>query len=95
MDLKKLGNILFFGGLLAVIVALIWWYNFYGSMAMDGGGKLSDVFSCLYSGGGMCGLAKGLSQLTGKTAYEPLVFQVGLIALLVGGVLKATVKSDD
>ena len=91
MDLKKLSNILFFGGLLMVIVALIWWHNSYGS----GGGKLSDMLSCLYSSGGMCGLAKGMLQLVGKTVYEPLVFQIGAIATVIGLVLKFSAKSGD
>ena len=95
MDMRKLGNILFFGGLLMLIVALIWWWNFYGSAARQDGGKASDVLSCLYSSGGLCGLAKGLAQLVGKTAYEPLVFQIGAVAAVIGGVLKATTKSDD
>jgi hypothetical protein len=95
VDYKKLANILFYGGLILLFSALIWWWRFYGPMTKDGGAKLGDMLGCLYSNSGLCGLATGLSQLTGQTAYEPKLFWVGLVAAVVGGILKATRKSDD
>ena len=74
--------------------ALIWWWRFFGPMTKDGGGKLGDMFNCLYSSSGLCRLATGMLQFVGKTAYDPKLFWAGAIALVIGGVLKATLKSD-
>jgi hypothetical protein len=92
MDTKKLAHILFIGGIVTLIAALLWWAAFYGQIVKELGGNLSDAFSCLYSSGGACGMAAGIAQMIGKTPYSPFVFWIGAVGLAVGGLMKVTLK---
>jgi len=95
MDTKKLAHILFVGGIIFLVAALLWWAMFYGGIVKELGGKLSDAFSCLYSSGGACGMAAGIAQMIGKTPYSPFVFWIGAVSITVGGLMKATLKPQD
>jgi hypothetical protein len=92
MDTKKLANMLFNGGIILLVAALLWWATFYGGIVKQLGGTLSDAFSCLYSSGGSCGLAAGIAQMLGKTPYSPFIFWIGALGFAVGGLMKATLK---
>lgn len=95
MDTKKLAHILYTGGMILLFTALFWWANFYSPIVKGLGGNLSDAFSCLYSSGGACGIVGNISQMTGKTPYSPYVFWIGALGVAVGGLMKATFKSQD
>ena len=92
MDFKKLGNLLTVLGAVTLVGACIWWFSFYSSVVRDigrvtGGGSDATVFdamSCLYSSSGICALVSGVSTLAGRTAYEPMLFWLGLAGLLSG-----------
>ena len=100
VDFKRLGNILTAAGAVVLIGACIWWFTFFTSVLRDlgrltGGGadaRLSDAVSCLYSSGGICALVSGASSLTGKTPYEPMLFWFGLAGLILGLLIRVTVK---
>lgn len=87
MNANKLGSILFKAGVLITMVAVVWWGMTYGQRAMDVGAGLNKALTCLYSSGGLCGMASSFSKLGGGTPYEPLVFWVGVLLLVAGLVL--------
>lgn len=92
MDVKKLAHSLIVAGLIAVIAALIWWNSFYAPIAHQLGRPLSDAYRCIYSSGGRCGLASGISQFIGKTPYDPVLFWVGVVCCAVGALFRVSVK---
>jgi hypothetical protein len=100
MDIKKLGNLLLIGGAVVLIAAVAWWYSFFSSIVSDvssagarGVVRVGDARSCLYSNGDFCGLISGAARFAGKTPYEPMIFWIGIGALVVGGLIRATAKS--
>lgn len=94
MDIKKLANIIFNGGIVFLFAAFLWWATFYGAIVKELNGNLSDAFSCFYSSGGVCGIAIGLAQMVGKTPYSPSVFWIGAVGLIIGGLMRSTLKKE-
>ena len=94
MDFKRLSGIVLALGVVGVLASVFWWYRFYGDLvaASRGTSKLGDAFPCLYSDAGGCGFVSGLSQLAGGTPYEPTVFWVSAGVLILGIVLRLSVK---
>ena len=100
MDFKKLGNALTAIGAVVLVMAFAWWLYFYNSLMKDfarlTGSRpdagLSDALSCLYSSSGACALVSGVGALAGRTPYEPMVFWLGLAALVLGVVVRYTAK---
>jgi hypothetical protein len=96
MDIRKLANILFIGGMILVVVALGWWSLFFGEIARQMGNSLSDVFECLYSNEGRCGLIIGYARMKDLTvfgpSYSPFVFWIGAVGMIVGGIMHASMK---
>lgn len=79
----KLGSLLFKAGVLVTLVAVVWWGLTFGQKAVELGAGFNKALTCLYSNGGLCSLAGGLSGST----YEPMAFWVGVGLLAVGLVL--------
>jgi hypothetical protein len=84
LDLNRLSKLGCSIGGIAVVISVVWWAKFYGSLASELDAELMSAFSCLYSTDGICGLAQGLAQIGGVTPYTPLLFWIGIV-LLVGG----------
>lgn len=93
MDIKKLANLLLALGILMLLAAIAWWVNFYAPIMKDLNAPLSDALDCLYSNAGACNLASGITQLLGKTPYNPLLFLIGAGAICVGVLLRLTIKA--
>lgn len=87
MNANKLSSVLFKAGVLVTLVAVVWWGFTYGQMALDLGSRFNKALTCLYTDGGLCAFAGGL---TGST-YEPAVFWVG-VGLLGAGILLGFLK---
>jgi hypothetical protein len=68
--------------------AVVWWANFYGDVVRGTNYTLSDAFSCLFNSSGVCSVVTGVSQLIGKSPYEPAVLWIGL-GILATGLLAA------
>lgn len=83
----KLSSLLFKAGIVVTLLAIVWWGFTYGQMAMDMGAGFDKAMNCLYSSGGLCGMASSFSKLGGGTPYEPLVFWAGVLLLIAGLVL--------
>ncbi|MEO8600183.1 MAG: hypothetical protein ABI656_10175 [bacterium] len=93
MDLKKLASLLLVLGIVLLVAATAWWANFYTPIMNDLNAPLSDALDCLYSNTGACNLATGITQLLGKTPYNPTLFLIGAGASVAGVLLRLTVKS--
>ena len=59
-----------------------------------GGGNIGDAFGCLYSSSGPCGFVSGLAQFDGVTPYNPVVFYIGIILLVIGIILFLSIKGE-
>jgi hypothetical protein len=100
MDFRRLGNILAALGAVVLAGAFIWWFQFYSSVASElkpvAGGKATlsvwDAKSCLYTSSDFCGLVSGGARLLGATPYEPMLFWAGLVALIIGVVIRLAAK---
>ena len=100
MDFKKLGNLLMAAGAVALVGAVIWWFSFYSSLARElgratggqGDASVFDAWTCIYSSSGVCALVAAVAPLTGKTAYEPMLFWLGLAGLIAGVVIRLSAK---
>ncbi|NMM37890.1 MAG: hypothetical protein HHJ09_10295 [Glaciimonas sp.] len=93
MDIKKLANLLLTLGIVLLLAAIAWWVNFYAPLMKDLNAPLSDALDCLYSNTGACNLASGITQLLGKTPYNPMLFLIGAGATCAGVLLRLTAKS--
>lgn len=101
MDFRKLGNILAVIGAAALVGAVAWWFVFYSNVVSElqnapggreAGAGIRDVWRCLYSSDGLCALISGGANLFGKTPYEPMLFWIGLVGLVVGVVVRLAAK---
>jgi hypothetical protein len=98
VDFKKLGNVLMIASAAVLVAAAIWWFSFYSSVVREIGqatgreGSVFDVVGCLYSSSGICGLVATVAVLAGKTAYEPMLFWLGLAGLILGVLIRFTAK---
>jgi hypothetical protein len=93
MDIRKLTNILLGAGVCLLVIALVWWNSFYGEIMKNLDARLSDALGCLYSSAGACGMASGIATFLGKSPYHPELFWAGMIILLIGIVMKASLRS--
>ncbi|BCW86945.1 hypothetical protein sos41_00710 [Alphaproteobacteria bacterium SO-S41] len=72
-------------GLVAGAVA--WWAGFYGWLANELGGSLSEVVPCLLVSDDTCALLAGVGGLTGRPVYSPVALWAGIAVLAIGIVL--------
>lgn len=86
-NLKTLSNNFAIGGIILILISALWWFSFYGAITSKMGANVTDAFSCLYSSNGVCAVASSMAQISGKTPYDPIVFWIGLIAAIAGGVI--------
>ena len=102
VDYRKLGNVLAVGGLLVLVGAVVWWFVFYSNVVKEmarfpilreTGTTLRDLWRCAYSSDGLCALISGGANAVGETPYEPKLFWLGLIALVIGVVIRLSAKS--
>jgi hypothetical protein len=83
MDIKNLSRIILIGGVVLFVVALIWWY-----VDFKGYGFSSGIFTCLYSSSSPCNVFVSADGMT----YRPVFFWIGTAAIIVGGVIKLSLK---
>lgn len=93
MDLKKLAHLLIALGCILTMAAVIWWAHYFGPIVDGMHSSLGKALDCLYSRDGMCALASGVSQLFGKSPYNPAIFWTGIGILSAGIVIRLTLKN--
>ena len=80
------------GGLVVTVTAIIWWAVFYGNIIGEGAqATLRQAFSCLYSNRGVCGFIPGMARASGRLAYSPSLFWLGVCLLLSGMAMRLLV----
>jgi hypothetical protein len=99
--MKAISKALKIIGVLTSLGAVAWWDIFFSSLfdqlksaANQAGPSLTEAIPCLYSTGGDCAIARGITTLAGKQPYEPLVLWIGLGALALGVILGIFSPSD-
>jgi hypothetical protein len=90
MDTRRLSTTLIVGGLGFTVLALIWFVVAYSGaleMASDyvGGDYASRLMACLYASSAIC---QGAAMLGDGPSYSPMLFWIGVIALLAGMVVR-------
>lgn len=85
MNQKRIALILFSAGVALVIVAIFWSlyaYSLIGGLVASKGLRPNAIFSCLYSFSERCGQLSTAHAERGTMAYSPLLFWLGVIAIL-------------
>jgi hypothetical protein len=90
MNNRKLSRILILGGIVLIVLAIVWFIaayaKFIDTMSQYGGGDaVSQMLSCLYSTPAIC---QGANYLSSGPSYSPAVFWIGVLALLAGVVMR-------
>jgi len=94
MDMQKLAVAVRSIGGIIILVALVWWYRFFGGLVEEADANLVEALPCLAIASGECGLAVGLASLIGITAYTPVVFWIGVAVLVAGVVISYSIKKE-
>ena len=90
IDMLVLCRNLFFAGLVALVVSLVWWWFFYMQVRGAVGPKDASLpISCLYAADDACG-ARGSST---SFAYHPFLTWIGLVLSIFGGMIWAILDS--
>lgn len=90
MDTRRFSLILILGGVVVTVLALVWFVTAYAD-AMDtasrfwGEDQPARLMTCLYSTPTIC---QGATMLSDGPGYSPIVFWIGVIALLGGIVVR-------
>lgn len=85
MNQKRIALILFSAGVALVIAAIFWSlyaYSLIGGLVASKGLRPNAIFSCLYSFSERCGQLSAAHAERGTMAYSPLLFWLGVIAIL-------------
>jgi hypothetical protein len=96
MDIRKLSQMLIIGGIVFIVLAVIWWMASYSSafdMSARYSGDSGSITSCLYSSSATCS-AWAMFGDSGGPSYSPAVFWIGVIALLAGVVMRFVAKDS-
>jgi hypothetical protein len=84
MMVSRIGRFFTAIGLVLLIAAWLWWLYAYRSAA---------AIDCLYLPGVTCPAAENLSPLVVLPPYDPMVLWVGVVAVLLGAVLRITARA--
>jgi len=90
--------VLFSGGVALVIAAIFWSlyaYSQVGGLVAAKGLRPNAIFSCLYSFSEHCGQLAAAHAERGSTAYSPLLFWLGVIAILASFALNLRKQRPD
>lgn len=96
MILKKVGLMLILGGIITALLSIAWFVTAYAE-TMDfvnqyGGADMSSkLIACLYSSPAIC---QGAAFLNDAPSYSPVVFWIGVIALLAGTIVRLSTKNS-
>lgn len=96
MDTRRLGLILLAGGAAGIVIALVWFAAAYDD-AMDMAGTFAGddyaarLMSCLYSSDPIC---QGATMFSDGPAYSPVLFWIGVVALLAGAAVLFASRSS-
>jgi hypothetical protein len=90
MDPRRLSLILLAGGAAVTLLALLWFATAFAE-AMDSASRFAgddyalSLIACLYSSPAVC---QGVALFSESPAYSPVVFWIGVVALLAGIVIR-------
>ena len=76
---KSIPQLLFLVGIVLLVISVVWWQQTFGIRA--------DFVKCLALSSGVCNIS-AIGKVFGGAGYNPIVFWIGLICLVVGIVTK-------
>lgn len=66
-------------GIIVMLGAVAWWYDFYSKVfAVTGAGdRTTQAVKCIFVNNGECGVITSTAELFGFTPYHPMAFWIG------------------
>jgi putative oxidoreductase len=91
MDSRKLGRVVVFIGVAAIIASHVWWASYFNLVFRHLGANppLRSPLGCLLFTSDLCAQAKATAKVTNFPEYTPLAMWAAIIILLIGIVLVA------
>ena len=87
--MRRFSQLLFIAGVGALLFALIWWFIFWRAVVQRLGGDIADALPCLaIENSTYCSAINLVSDLSGKTPYEPALLWAGFLALLLAVIIR-------
>lgn len=95
MKAKFVVNIFTGLGALMSVASLIWWGVVYYFVSKQNGESMWGSLDCVYSIGTDCNFLRAMAWLRGIYPYEPLLFWMGAMTLLMCVILRLSFADDD
>ena len=97
MDARKLGRVVVFFGVAAIIASMAWWASYF-NLVFRGLGTTPPImhpFGCLLFTSDLCAQAKATAKVANFPEYSPLALWVAIVILVIGIVLVARSRSTE
>jgi hypothetical protein len=94
MKTKSMLNIFTGIGALLTVLSFFWWALVYHFVSKQNGESMWSSVNCLYSIGTDCNFLRAMGWLRGVDPYEPLLFWMGLMMLLISRLVMSSLKKD-
>ena len=87
--MRRFSLLLLISGLGALIAAVLWWFLFWRAVVKRLGGSISDALPCLaIENSTYCSAINLVSDISGRTPYEPALLWAGFLALMLAGIIR-------
>ena len=87
--MRRFSLLLLVSGVGALIAAVLWWFLFWRAVVARLGGNITDALPCLaIENSTYCSAINLVSDISGKTPYEPALLWVGFLALLLAAIIR-------
>lgn len=87
--MRRFSQLLLISGVSALIAAVLWWFLFWRAVVKRLGGSIADAMPCLaIENSTYCSAINLVSDMSGKTPYEPALLWVGFLALLLAAIIR-------
>lgn len=82
-------------GLTLIMAGALWWGVVYYFVSRQNGESMWSSIDCLYSLSESCNFLRAMGWLRGINPYEPMVFWMGIVILIMSLLLRASVRNTD
>ena len=87
--MRRFSLLLLVSGVGALIAAVLWWFLFWRAVVARLGGNITDALPCLaIENSTYCSAINLVSDISGKTPYEPGLLWAGFLALLLAAIIR-------
>ena len=91
--MNRLGTNLMLISIIGIVAAVAWWSIYFREMIdLMAGPEVEIPVRCLITTSGECWIIRGLGNLRGALAYEPVVFWISCGGFFLGLILKISFR---